>query len=70
MQLVGNGNRLRRAVPMLGQDEVGLRVTNEEKVTKLKLPNIYTNYCPELDQRLVELLGEGGLRVETINGAK
>jgi len=48
-----------------GQDEVSLCVTNEEKVVNLKLSNIYTNYCPELRQRLVELVGEDGLRLET-----
>jgi DNA polymerase-3 subunit alpha len=50
-----------------GQDEVSLRVTNEEKVVNLKLPSVYTNYCPELHQRLAELVGEDGLRVETID---
>jgi hypothetical protein len=48
-----------------GQDEVSLRVTSEEKVINLKLSDIYTNYCPELHQRLVELVGEDGLRLET-----
>jgi len=47
-----------------GEDEVNLCVTNEQRVFNLKLANIYTNYCPELHQRLVELVGEGGLRVE------
>jgi len=47
-----------------GQDEVNLCVINEEKVINLKLSNIYTNYCPELHQRLVELVGEGRLRLE------
>ena len=47
-----------------GQDEVSLCVTNEERVFNLKLSNIYTNYCPELHQRLVELVGEEGLKVE------
>jgi len=47
-----------------GQDEVSLCVTNEDKVINLKLSNIYTNYCPELHQRLVELVGEDGLRLE------
>jgi DNA polymerase-3 subunit alpha len=47
-----------------GEDEVSLCVTNEQRVFNLKLANIYTNYCPELHQRLVELVGEGGLRVE------
>jgi DNA polymerase-3 subunit alpha len=47
-----------------GEDEVSLCVVNGEKVINLKLSNIYTNYCPELHQRLVELVGEGGLRME------
>ena len=49
-----------------GQDEVNLCVINEEKVINLKLSKIYTNYCPELHQRLLELVGEDGLRVETL----
>ncbi len=47
-----------------GQDEVSLQVTNEEKVFNLKLPNLTTDYCPKLHQRLVELVGEGKLRLE------
>jgi DNA polymerase-3 subunit alpha len=47
-----------------GDDEVNLCVTNEERVFNLKLANILINYCPELHQRLVELVGEEGLRVE------
>ncbi len=50
-----------------GQDEVKLCLTNGEKIINLKLSNIYTNHCPELHQRLVELVGDGGLRVETTN---
>jgi len=50
-----------------GQDEVNLCVTNEERIIKLKLSNIYTNYCPELHQQLVELVGEDGLRLEPID---
>jgi len=47
-----------------GEDEVSLCVTIEGTVTNLKLPNITTNYCPDLRQRLVELVGEDGLRLE------
>jgi DNA polymerase-3 subunit alpha len=47
-----------------GRDEVNLCVTNGQRVFNLRLGNIFTNYCPELHQRLVELVGEGGLRVE------
>jgi DNA polymerase-3 subunit alpha len=46
-----------------GEDEVSLRVTNEEKIISLKLSNIHPNYCPELHQRLVELVGENGLEL-------
>jgi len=49
-----------------GQDGVSLCVTNEERVFNLKMTNIRVNYCPELHQRLVELVGEDGLRLETI----
>jgi len=47
-----------------GQDEVTLRVKTGEKVDNLKLPS--TGYCPELHQRLVELVGEDGITVETM----
>ena len=47
-----------------GQDEVNLRVISGEKITKLKLSNMYANYCPELHQRLVELIGEAGIQLE------
>jgi DNA polymerase-3 subunit alpha len=47
-----------------GQDEVNLCVVNGERVFNLRLSNIYINYCPELHQRLVELVGEEGLEVE------
>jgi DNA polymerase-3 subunit alpha len=47
-----------------GADEVNLSVSNEDKVINLKLSNIYVNYCPELHQRLVELIGEDRLRLE------
>ncbi|MBA7680554.1 hypothetical protein ES703_88874 [subsurface metagenome] len=47
-----------------GRDETNLRVTNKGKVINLKLSNIYTNYCPELHGRLVELVGEDSLKLE------
>ena len=48
-----------------GRDEVKLSVINGEKITNLKLANIYTDYCPALHYQLTEILGEDGLRVET-----
>jgi len=47
-----------------GQDEVNLKVISEGKVIKLKLSDMYANYCPELHQRLVELVGEEGIGLE------
>ncbi len=52
-----------------GHDEVNLSVTNEEKVINLKLSNIYTNYCPELHQRLVDVVGEDGVGLELTGSA-
>ena len=52
-----------------GQDEVNLCVVNEEKVINLKLPKTYTNYCPRLHQRLVELVGEDKIRIERTDSA-
>jgi len=48
-----------------GQDEVTLCVWSNGKIDKLKLSS--TGYCPELHQRLVELVGEDGLRLESLN---
>ncbi|GAH29079.1 unnamed protein product, partial [marine sediment metagenome] len=45
-----------------GQDEVILRIEIEGEINSLKLSK--TSYCPELHQRLVELVGEDGLRLE------
>ena len=60
---------LRNLIDMLqdfpGQDEVSLRIANEEKITSLRLSNIYANYCPELHKRLAELVGEEGLKLES-----
>ena len=53
-----------------GQDKVELRITNGERVINLMLSNITTNYCPELRERLVELVGEDGLRLEPTDGAQ
>ncbi len=47
-----------------GRDEVTLLLKNGEKVDYLRLPG--TNYCPELRQRLVELVGEDGVKLEQL----
>ncbi len=61
-------DHLRKLVATLsdfpGQDEVSLSITNGDKVFRLKLSSVRTNYCPELHDRVVGLVGEGGLRLE------
>ena len=47
-----------------GKAEVNLRVISEGKTIKLKLSDMYINYCPELHQQLAGLVGEEGIRVE------
>ncbi|MDD5038636.1 MAG: DNA polymerase III subunit alpha [Dehalococcoidales bacterium] len=47
-----------------GEDEVVLHVENGENVDVLRLSN--TGYCPELHQRLEELMGKDGLKLETL----
>jgi len=48
-----------------GQDEVKMCIINGDKIINLRLLDIYTNYCPELHQRLVEMVGEDGIKLET-----
>jgi DNA polymerase-3 subunit alpha len=47
-----------------GEDEVTLSLTIDGKVTNLKLTNFTTSYCPALQQKLAEVVGEEGIRVE------
>ena len=65
-----DANYLRRVIYTMreypGQDEVSLRIDSEGKLVNLKLPNLYTGYSVELHQRLAELVGETGLKVESI----
>jgi DNA polymerase-3 subunit alpha len=49
-----------------GRDEVSLRIVNNGKTVNLKLPNIYTGYCQDLHDKLVGLVGTGGLKIETL----
>jgi predicted Abi (CAAX) family protease len=46
-----------------GTDEVVLRVENGTQVNDVRLNT--TGYCPELYERLVGLVGNEGVRVET-----
>jgi len=64
----GDVDRLNRLLDTLkefpGRDEVRLILHDGEKVTRLRLASVTTGYCPELHQRLVELVGEDGLEVK------
>ncbi len=64
----GDIARLNKIIEVLkdftGRDEVRLNVINGGEAIPLKLPNIQSDYCPELKQRVVELVGEEGLMVE------
>ncbi len=66
----GDISRLNKIIAALrtytGRDEVRLNILNGGAAIPLKLPSIYTGYCPELRQQLVELIGEDGLSVEAV----
>jgi len=66
----GDIARLGKIVAILktypGRDEVRLNVVNGGAAIPMKLPSVQTGYCPELKQRLVELVGEKGLKVEEV----
>ncbi len=65
-----DANYLRRVVYTMkefpGQDEVSLRIPSEGKIIKLKIANLFTDYTTELHQRIIELVGEDGLKVEPL----
>jgi DNA polymerase-3 subunit alpha len=66
----GDVARLGKIVAILknyaGKDEVRLNVINGGGAVPLKLPSLQTGYSAELKQRLVELVGEAGLKVEKL----
>jgi DNA polymerase III alpha subunit len=48
-----------------GTDEVSLQVNNGNKVFTLKLPAVTIRCCPELQQQLIEQMGEEGIKLES-----
>jgi DNA polymerase-3 subunit alpha len=66
----GDIARLNKIIAILraysGRDEVRLNVINGGAPIPMKLTSIQTGYCPELEQRLTELVGEAGLKVEKL----
>ena len=47
-----------------GRDQVRLTIADGQKTTELELPEVTTGYCAELQRRLADLVGEGGVVVE------
>jgi len=64
----GDKANLNKVVEILrsypGHDEVKLKVANGNKVTHLRLFEIHADYCPKLHERLVEVVGAWGLKLE------
>ena len=64
----GDKANLNKVVEILrsypGHDEVKLKVANGNKVTHLRLFDIHADYCPKLHERLVEVVGAWGLKLE------
>jgi DNA polymerase-3 subunit alpha len=62
--------RLHKVVDTLkqfvGEDEVSLCLTTEGQTTNLKLTGVGTNYCRALHEMVAGLVGDEGVRVETI----
>ena len=47
-----------------GEDKVNLAISTNGKQVLMELPRITTGHCPELLQRLEEMLGEGAVAVQ------
>jgi len=47
-----------------GQDRVSLSIRGGDESTKLEMPEITINYCPELANELSNILGKGNLKLE------
>jgi DNA polymerase-3 subunit alpha len=66
----GDVTLLKKIVSLLqgfpGRDEVNLRVINGSKVTYLKLANLTISYDAGLHEKLAELVGEEGIRVDEV----
>jgi DNA polymerase III subunit alpha len=63
---VARFNRIIEALQVFpGQDKVQISITDGEAAQNLRLP-ISVNCCPELSQRLSELVGNDGFNIETL----
>jgi hypothetical protein len=52
-----------------GEDELYFIILDNHNAVKLKMPGLSVNYCPELHQKLDQLVGESGLTIEEIKDA-
>ena len=63
----GDTHKLQSAIQLLrefpGQDSVQLEITSNGQLTRLKMPLVTTSFCPELEERLAALIGDGQARV-------
>ena len=46
-----------------GQDTVSLTVVGDGHATRLDMPGITVNYCPELAAELTDIVGKGSFRI-------
>jgi DNA polymerase-3 subunit alpha len=58
-------NNILRDYP--GYDEANLMVDNGTKFFKLRLSAMRVDYCPQLHQRLIEVIGKDAIQLETEN---
>lgn len=49
-----------------GQNKVYLNIINKDKTVNLELPDVTTNYCPELIQELTHILDEANLQIKEL----
>ena len=73
INMVDTGNpeedthKLQSAMQLLlefpGQDSVQLEITSNGQRTRLEMPLVTTSFCPELEERLAALIGDGQARV-------
>jgi hypothetical protein len=67
----GDIARLRKVLETVkefaGEDEVNLCLRTEGQVTNLKIPGVSTRYCRALHDRVAEVVGEEGVKVEILS---
>jgi len=49
---------------------VSISVDGRERVISLRLSKIFVRYCPELEEKLLGIIGEGSMRLEEISAKR